>query len=91
MSLSLVTEQVFGGNRRASVPVPDVTVALVHEQDIIYFILNVERVQRHRFIQGEGVVSHIGVGQGFLRSKTIHGVKSQDLLQEIQGCRGGKQ
>lgn len=63
-------------------------VALVHEQDIIYLILNVKGVQRHRLIQGEGVVSHIGVCQGLFRSQTIHGVKGQDLLQEIKGCKG---
>lgn len=69
-----------------SIPVPSVTVALVHEQDIIYFVLDMEGVQRYRFVQGEGVVSHIGVSQGLLRSQTIHGVKGQNLLQEIQGC-----
>lgn len=79
-------EQVF---ERASIPVPGVAVALVHEQDIIYFVLNVEGVQRDGLVEGEGVVNHIGVGQGLLRSETIHGVKGQDLLQEIQGCREG--
>ncbi len=61
-------------------------MALVHEQDIIDFVLNVEGVQRDRLIKGEGVVSHIGVGQGLLCSQTIHRVKGQDLFQEIQRC-----
>lgn len=74
------------GNELKVVPVPCVAVALVHEQDIIYFVLDVERVQRDRLVQGEGVVSHIGVGQGLLGGQTVHGVKGQDLLQEIQGC-----
>lgn len=63
------------------------TVALVHEQDVIYFVFNMKGVQRDRLIQGEGVVGHIGVGQGLFGSKTIHGVKGEDLLQKIQGYR----
>ena len=42
--------QVFEGNKWESIPVPGVAVALVHEQDIIYFILYVEGVQRHRLV-----------------------------------------
>lgn len=30
----------------ADIPIPGVAVALVHEQDIVYFILYVEGVQR---------------------------------------------
>lgn len=65
-------------------------VALVHEQNIIHFIFNVERMQRDGLIQGERVVGHIGVGQGFLCSQAIHWVKGQDLFQKIQGCREKK-
>lgn len=65
-------------------------VALVHEENIIHFIFNVERMQRDGLIQGERVVSHIGVGQGFLCSQAIHRVKGQDLFQKIQGCREKK-
>lgn len=32
------------------IPVPGVAVALVHEQDIVYFILYVEGVQRDWFV-----------------------------------------
>lgn len=66
------------------------TVALVHEQDIIYFILNMKGVQRDGLVQGKRVVSHIGVGQGLLCSQTIHGIKGEDLLQKIQGFRKEK-
>lgn len=69
-----------------SAPVPSVTVTLVHEQNVVHFILYVEGVQRDGLVQGEGVVGHVGVSEGLLRRQPIHGVKGQDLLQEIQSC-----
>lgn len=48
MPLSPVTD--VGEVIDESVPVPGVAVALVHEQDIIYFVLYVEGVQRDRLI-----------------------------------------
>lgn len=69
-----------------STPVPSVTMTLVHEQNVVYFILYVEGVQRYGLVQGEGVVSHVGVSKGLFCRQPIHGVKGQDLLQEIQSC-----
>ena len=58
-------------------------VALVHEQDVVHLVLNVERMLGDGLIQREGVARHVGVGHGLLRRKSIHGVEGQDLLQEI--------
>lgn len=67
------------------VPVVDVTVTLIHEQDVIHLILNVEGVQGHWFVQREWVIAHVWVSKSLFRCKTVHGVKRQDFLQEIQG------
>lgn len=68
------------------VPVVDMAVALVHEQDVVHLVFYVEGVRGHRLVQRKGVHAHVGVSQSFLRRQPVHGVKSQDLLQEVQSC-----
>lgn len=62
------------------------TMTLVHEQNVVHFVLDVEGVQGDGLVQGEGVVGHVGVSEGLFCRQPIHGVKGQDLLQEIQSC-----
>lgn len=55
------------GDAPLPVPVVDVTVTLVHEQDVVHFVLDVERVRRDGLVQREGIIAHVRVSQCHLR------------------------
>lgn len=57
--------------------------ALLGDEVVLQFVLDVEGVRGGGLILGTGVLLEKGMGQGCFSRQPIHGVKGQDTLKEV--------
>lgn len=69
----------------AGEPAVAVAEALLRHQTVLQLVLNAEGMRRGGLILRAGVLLQVRVGQSRLGSQPIHGVKGQDVLQEVYG------
>lgn len=69
----------------AGEPAVAVAEALLRHQAVLQLVLNAEGVRRGGLILRAGILLQERVGQSRLGSQPIHGVKGQDVLQEVHG------
>lgn len=71
----------------APVPVGELALTGSHQDDVVDLIFNAEGVLGGGLVLGARIRAHVRMLEPHLSCQAVHGVKGQDLLQKVNGCR----